>query len=648
MPGAQYVIDIAARMPAGEQTAAQLDEITRGLADSGKGAEHFQQAIVQASASLDAARATTTRVSAALAEAQAQYKQLQRSAIEASKAAEKEARKGAVSEETAKRAHDANAAVNAYVHTLESLEKVSAAAAKEERHLAQSFGNVKKLSSHVDKSLAGQSEALGKLAGGLGAVGGPLGGLGQRLVNPIKGFSELSQTMGAGNAQALLLAAGAAAAAAAIALVTVAVVAGVAAITAWAVKLADASRAQKLTQEAAEALNPALVEQRGTFAALSKETGIATSELNGLHENLTAAGVAAGDMAPALRAAALAEAALGKGGSAKFIAQIKEGKQSVSELAAETQTKLGGIVARQMLGLDATSNRLKKSIGETFGGLDIEPLLRGLSRLVDLFDQNTAAGQAMKTLFEAVFQPLINNAEKAALVIEAFAIGFLIGLTKVYIAIKPTIKAISELFGFDDTALVDLLTSAKGAGEIVAYVFTGLAVAAGAVLAAFAAAAANVVGFIAAIIGLPAAIAAAVAAVFEFTAALTVKLVRAVVDIPWGQIGGDMMRGLASGITGAAGVVVDAVKSAVGNAVKSAKSALGIASPSKVFASLGEYTGEGYAEGGGGSSASVNLAGATFIFNGVQGAEDSERRFEELLTRAIEGDAAKLGAMGAP
>ncbi len=43
----QYTIDIATSMPAGESTLAQLDEITARLTGAGRGADHFQQAIVQ-------------------------------------------------------------------------------------------------------------------------------------------------------------------------------------------------------------------------------------------------------------------------------------------------------------------------------------------------------------------------------------------------------------------------------------------------------------------------------------------------------------------------------------------------------------------------------------------------------------------------
>ncbi|MEI9950632.1 MAG: hypothetical protein WDO74_17050 [Pseudomonadota bacterium] len=47
--------------------------------------------------------------------------------------------------------------------------------------------------------------------------------------------------------------------------------------------------------------------------------------------------------------------------------------------------------------------------------------------------------------------------EAAATAVEAFALGVLIGLVKLYIAAKPAIKAIGELFSFDDTSTADVM-----------------------------------------------------------------------------------------------------------------------------------------------------------------------------------------------
>lgn len=63
------------------------------------------------------------------------------------------------------------------------------------------------------------------------------------------------------------------------------------------------------------------------------------------------------------------------------------------------------------------------------------------------------------------------------------------------------------------------------------------------------------------------------------------------------SIGHDLLMGLIHGIEGAVGAAIDASKRAVTSVINGAKSALGISSPSRVFAELGRYTVEGYAQG---------------------------------------------------
>jgi len=78
------------------------------------------------------------------------------------------------------------------------------------------------------------------------------------------------------------------------------------------------------------------------------------------------------------------------------------------------------------------------------------------------------------------------------------------------------------------------------------------------------------------------------------------KLIEGLRSIPSrvASIGGDIVRGIASGIRGAAGAVVSALGGVVSSAISAAKSRLGIASPSKVFRDeVGQWIPEGVAEG---------------------------------------------------
>lgn len=63
------------------------------------------------------------------------------------------------------------------------------------------------------------------------------------------------------------------------------------------------------------------------------------------------------------------------------------------------------------------------------------------------------------------------------------------------------------------------------------------------------------------------------------------------------SIGSQIIRGMVDGVVGAAGSLIDAVGGAVSDAIDGAKSLLGIASPSKVFREIGQFTMQGAALG---------------------------------------------------
>jgi len=61
--------------------------------------------------------------------------------------------------------------------------------------------------------------------------------------------------------------------------------------------------------------------------------------------------------------------------------------------------------------------------------------------------------------------------------------------------------------------------------------------------------------------------------------------------------GADMVAGLVKGILSGGASVINAAKQIAQSAVNAAKSVLGIASPSKVFAAIGDNTGAGFVQG---------------------------------------------------
>lgn len=705
MSDASYSIDIAATMPAGEATATQLEALGEALLGAAAQSTKFFQQIQQLSDALNTAKAASTAANAALAEGNAQYRELEKAANVAAKAAEKAAASGKLDPAQSKAAFEANAALEAYAVTLKGLEGAASGAAAGESKLASQLEKVRVASKAADAEIAKQAKdteaasraaadaaakevraaeqakaAVDAQAAATQAQGAKAQKAGLNLLGFGEKFEKIGQAASTSSGQLLLFVGATAAVVTAVAAITAAVIAGAIAIAAWAVGLADASRNARLQSEALEAAHPELIALRGTIDDLTKQTGMHSDELQELAGRLKEAGVSADRMAGALSDAALAETALGKGGANDFIADIKASKGAVTGLANETRLAFGGIVAKQMRGLSAQSETLKRNIGSLFGGLNIEPVLAGLERLGALFDQNTAAGQAIKFLFESVFQPLIDQADKASIVIESFALGFLIGMTKLYIALKPVAKAIADFFGFDDPTTANTLDMVKTAGEFVASAFVAFIGILGALGVAL--------GAVVTILSLPIiALAALSVAVYTAGSAIIGGFMSAwgaVRDFLTGfslvEVGTNIIAGLANGLLNAGPAVLKAITGVVSDAIGAAKHLLGIASPSKVFAEIGGYTGEGFSQGvddsapdaqaamsdmvdpgpaaakAGGAGAAVGASSSSAptvhienLYLAGEKASDAETQsLSEALTRLIRGDAAALGGEAAP
>lgn len=402
---------------------------------------------------------------------------------------------------------------------------------------------------------------VNELAEGFGKLGGPIGAAGQKVFGLADGLKKLASAGGGAGIYGAI-AAGIALIVVGLAAAAAAAVVATAKVAAWAVGLADAARSSKLladgvmgTVEGGTLLN-AKLDELGGLVPQTRE------ELLGMAKDLAKTGLRGKELTDALENAAI-EAA---------------------------KVKLGPEFAKQLLSIDSQSKRLKSNIDKVFGGLKIEKLLEGMAKLVELFDASGASGNAMKTVFESIFQPLVDGATAWIPRIRSAFIQFEILVMKGLIAIKPFYSQI--------------ILAAQALGLLAAVVGGALALVLGVVVAGVGAMA---VGF-----GVLVAAATAVAAgvgwlIYQFTmlrdtivggaVAAVKQMYDYLTSVSLEQIGSDLLAGLARGITGAAGAVVGAVKGAVSGAIDSAKRLLGIASPSKVFAEIGGYTAEGMAVG---------------------------------------------------
>ncbi len=717
---AQYAIDIAAQLTGGAATIDQLDALTASLTVGGKDAEFFAQAMTTVSKQLDVAKAASAAANAELASGQTQYKALEDAANQAAKAAERAALKngGLIPADLHAKAEQAKAALDGEALSMARLERAAKAAADEQQRLEGVQKNLTVVQKHVSKNLGDAASRTNKFRAAVGDLGGPLGGLGENLLRPVGAFRELSESFGKSAAIGAAAAVGFAAVAVAVVAVTVAAIAGVAAIASWSVGLADAAR----TAQEADTMWARQGENLETYSQAAREaadaTNLETAALRRLATGLTKAGTSAEDLPKALTAAAQAEKALGQEGAKAWIDSMNAAGASTDEFASEAAKKFGGSVQRQMLGLGEQSKTLKKNFASTFGGLKIDPLLEGLQTLVALFDQNTVAGETIKFLFEEIFQPIIDAVVKAIPLVEAFFIGLLIGATKAYIALKPAIKGIKEFLGFDDETTAETFASFTKAGEYAAYfvggIMAGFAVLAAVIIpamviglgimaAGFAVTVTAISALVAGLVWLSSKFWEMVFAVVDALPAIKDAIVdgfNAAVDFILSldvvQLGLDLMIGFAKGIASGATAVVNAITGAVGGAISAAKEMLGIRSPSRVFAEIGDYTVEGYtdsvesgtasaqaamadmveapspaslataaspltsnalraadlsagAAGSGAtdnsttSDASVTVEGNTFIFQGVEGSADAEARFREMFINLMQGNLTQAG-----
>jgi phage-related protein len=500
------------------------------------------------------------------------------------------------------------------------------------------------------------SGAVNELGEAFGKLGGPVGSIGQKIFGVADGFKKLGGAAGSALGPVLALVA-------IVAALTVGVVVGAVAVAKWGVELADAGRSAQLSTEALSRTSSALKDIGTIIPAVADKTGLGADALTDLAKQLDGAKVSAKDMPAALEAAAIAEAALGKGGASKLIEDLKSGKKSATELAAEMKSKFGDIVQQQMISLGATGSKLKSNISEIFGGLNIEGFLGALSKGADLLDKNSASGKALKFLFESIFQPLIDGATAAYPTIERIFLGLVLGALKFYNATKPLRSAIGEV--------VASLTGGEGSIEwldVGVGLFYALVGAIGSVVAVVALMAAPFVVVVAAVY----AFYAACVAVFDAIAGA----IRGAMDIDLSGAASAMIDGLVNGITSGASAVISAVTNLASSAVSAAESALGIASPSKVFAKIGGYTSEGMAQGvddgaaevdasmrdmvsppdavppqaspaGASGGSGLNLAGAQFIFQGVKDAEQAETRLRAMFAQLLAGGSLPAPAGGA-
>lgn len=545
--GAEFTIDLGVTGADGASAAASvLDTLASKLEIAGTEAKAAASAVADAESAYNQAENAANRAATAVEKIEkliaTQEGKAEKIAGEYglfspqfAKASEALAKLQQRQSEAVEHANAAKSAMNAEALALDKLKKASEAAAEKESALSKSHDALEKTVSDATAAAKEEADAqaksvgaAGMLEGAFAKLGGPLGEFGQKATGVTGAVLKMGKSLGA-------LGPYVAAAVLAIALAT-AFAAATYSIAKFGVVASDTARSQRLlsdgiagTVEGGRALDR-------TLDKLADTVPQSRDELLAMAGDLAKTGLKGDELSAALEDAAVQAAKL----------------------------KWGPDFAKQMLSLPNQAAKLKASLSGIFSGLKIEGLLKGMASLVALFDKNSETANALKVVFESMFQPLIDKVTELAPKAVSTFIQLEIWAMKAMIAIKPygsVIEAIGIGFGIVIGVIVGIVAA-----------LVGLQMALMAVVALFMSA--------------PLYAKDAFAGIYNFFASLS-----------FADLGTQLIQGLVNGITGGASAVIGAITGIAGGAVDAAKKALGIASPSKVFAEIGGYTAEGMQQG---------------------------------------------------
>lgn len=268
-----------------------------------------------------------------------------------------------------------------------------------------------------------------------------------------------------------------------------------------------------------------------------------------------------------------------KARAALFEGRVKLG-DGAKALRAAVESRFGDINIRRMSDLNVVADKFKEKVAGLAKDVNLEPLNQALSRMMKLFDESTFSGVALKKLITLFGDGLGKTIKFVSPFAEQFFKGLIIGALDLTIGILQLRNRLRETFAgssfFQNLDLMSLsLTAGKTALSLIAAAFVALGAAVTLAVAPLIAAGAAYVWL-------------------QEQSEAFGKLLKAT---DWGQLGTDIVDGLVGGLKTGGGRIVEAVRG-LGTSAKAAfKVALGIASPSKEFAKLGQFTAEGFAVG---------------------------------------------------
>jgi hypothetical protein len=412
---------------------------------------------------------------------------------------------------------------------------------------------------------------------------------------------------------------------------TIAMVAGVAALgllaaattraisnlTQYAIAQQNARRAELLRLEGLAKLRTYLTMGMGIGEANGKQVQRDVDRISASYatgrgtlvryaEQLMAMGLRGKNLSAALEGMAIKESTQGEAAAQMFAGWAQGMALSgagVERYTARVKQRLGGLAKAAMLDANVQAQKLAESMSMLTNSVDIEPLLRARKAFNDLFSQSTASGRQLQELLGRLVQPLVNATTLAFRVMKAFFQDLIILELQLEIAYYDLRNAIVRAFRKGDVqGFFDAITSGKGilltvfgvlfATVVLPAIWSATAALWGMAVAAFAALSPFIVAGLTAI-----AIAAGIALVIWSIVKIAQLVYTVFKETPWSDLGKWIIDGIVGGLKAAWNFLGDAAHALAMDLKDAFKKALGIASPSKVFAALGVDVSLGVAQG---------------------------------------------------
>lgn len=435
-----------------------------------------------------------------------------------------------------------------------------------------------------EKAAGGFEELIGSLS----KLPGPLG----------QGASKLGALF-SGSSLAMLgvagLAAGVVAVVAVLATLVTAVGHAAVALAQYGLAAADARRNELLHLEGLVSIRTwysraagSATELQGAIDRVSASSAISRQRVAGYAEQLYRAGLRGANLEDALRGVSTVSAVQGERMADRFrgmaVSAALTGR-SVRALSESVERRLGGTARRMGLSWDRQLERLRESFAGLFSGIRIEGALEALDEVLSIFSQATVTGRALRTMFSALFQPLLDGVEGVGSPVREFFEGVILQTQRIVIWFLRTRNAFQRAFGDSIPALsgfVNWTTVGQVAVGALAVSLLG---------------AVAVVGVLGVALGGIALVVGSVGyAFFRFGVGVS-QMYERLSSTNWTALGRSLIDGLVSGLTTRATAAFEAVRTIGSGMTEALRDALDIRSPSRVFAELGRQIPRGLAVG---------------------------------------------------